>query len=106
MHSAEHSKVHWGSCATARTLNGDDMHALHGVQGAEAGVHSSVHDLASFTVGQHDGASSAATLAASQLRAGQSALCEQQGHSVTMSGPQQGTIVVTLEAYIHRRNHI
>ena len=56
------------------TLNSDDVHALDGVQGAQAGVDRSVHNLAKLPVTQHDCAGATATLAAAKLGAGQADL--------------------------------
>ena len=64
---------------SAHTFNCDDVHALHGIEGAEAGVDRAVHQLVILAAGHHDCAGAAAALPAAQLGACQAQLCS--GHS-------------------------
>ena len=67
----------------AHTFDRDDVHALHGIEGAQAGVDRAVHQLVILTAGHHDCAGSAAALSAAQLGACQAQLC--RGHSAFMA---------------------
>ncbi len=72
----------------ARTLHGDDVHALHAVQRRQARVDGAVPQLAVRLAGHHDRARAAAALAAAQLGPGEALLCT-PGERV--SGGQRGT---------------
>ena len=67
---------------SAHTFNCDDVHALHGIEGAEAGIDRAVHQPVILAAGHHDCAGAAAALPTAQLGACQAQLCS--GHSRVM----------------------
>ena len=69
----------------ARTFDGDDMHALDGVERAQARVGRAVNGLAVLPVAQHDCASAATALAAAELGASEAVLWGKGGVSGELS---------------------
>ena len=67
---------------SAHTFDCDDVHALHGIKGAQAGIDRAVDQLVILAAGHHDCAGAAAALPAAQLGACQAHLCS--GHSRVM----------------------
>ena len=64
------------SRAAPHTFHGDDVHALHGVHGAKAGVDGAVQDVVALPAGHHHCACPTAALPTPQLRARQPIACK------------------------------
>ena len=70
------------STVSTHTFDCDNVHALHGIEGAQAGIDRAVNQLVILAAGHHDCAGATPALPAAQLGACQAQLCS--GHSKVM----------------------